>query len=233
MRIAVLSDIHSNLQALNKALSFIEGAEVNEIYCLGDIVGYGGNPNECVELIRRRAVKVVMGNHDVAAVNPKKADYFTKPGKIAAQWTNEVLSKENLDYLAGLPLIDNTPRCTLVHAGPSSPESWEYVLSIPIAEKQFSHFTTDICFIGHSHIPAICGEDLATFSFKTGQRFLINVGSLGQPRDGNPRLSFGLLDTEQWSYHNIRLEYDVDGAAGQIQEVGLPAILGKRLFQGV
>ena len=233
MRIAVFSDIHSNLQALHKALSFIEGAEVHEIYCLGDIVGYGGNPNECVDIIRQRAATVVIGNHDVAAVDPEKADYFTKPGKVAAQWTNKVLTKENLDYLACLPLVDSTDLFTIVHAGPSSPESWEYILSIPVAEKQFAHFTTKICFIGHSHIPAICGEDLSTFSFKEGLRFLINVGSLGQPRDGNPRLSFGLLDTDQWSYHNIRLEYDIDGAADQIQKVGLPSILGKRLYQGV
>ena len=233
MRIAIVSDIHSNLQALNKALSFIEGAEVNEIYCLGDIVGYGGNPNECVETIRDRAVKVVMGNHDVAAIDPDKADYFTRPGKIAAQWTHENLSHENLEYLATLPLVERTPKATLVHASPRSPESWEYVLSIPIAEKQFAHFQTEFCFIGHSHVPATCGEDLRTFSFKKGQRFLINVGSLGQPRDGNPRLSFGLLDTDQWSYHNVRLDYDIDGAADQIQKVGLPPILGKRLFQGV
>ena len=233
MRVAVLSDIHSNLQALTKALTFIDSAEVNEILCLGDIVGYGGNPNECVDLIRQRATKVVLGNHDLAAVDPEKADYFTKPGKIAAEWTHSVLTQDNLDYLAALPYLDSKDRATIAHASPNKPENWEYVLSIPVAEKQFTAFTTDLCFIGHSHVPAVCGEDLRTFSFKKGQRFLINVGSVGQPRDGNPRLSFGLLDTDQWSYHNVRLEYDINGAADQVQTVGLPPILGKRLFQGV
>ena len=233
MRIAIVSDIHSNLQALTKAFSFIDGAEVSEIYCLGDTVGYGGSPNECLELIRSRAKFTVLGNHDAAAVNPARADYFTKPGKIAAEWTNKVLSKENREFLEGLPYLQETGFATLAHASPRDPENWEYVLSIPIAEKQFKAFKTEVCFIGHSHVPALCGEDLRTFSFRKGQRFLINVGSLGQPRDGNPRLSFGLFDLDQWTYHNVRLEYDIEGAAAQINHVGLPSILGKRLFQGV
>jgi predicted phosphodiesterase len=233
MRIAILSDIHSNLQALAKALSFIDQAEVTHIYCLGDIVGYGGSPNECLELIRSRATLTVLGNHDAAAVDPSRADYFTKPGKIAAEWTNKVLRREHREFLEGLPYLQQSGRVTIAHASPSHPENWEYVLSIPIAERQFSAFTTDLCFIGHSHVPALCGEDLRTFSFRKGQRFLINVGSVGQPRDGNPRLSFGLFDVDQWTYHNVRLEYDIEGAAEQVNKAGLPSILGKRLFQGV
>jgi predicted phosphodiesterase len=233
MRIAVLSDIHSNLQALTRAFSFIEENAVDEIYCLGDIVGYGGNPNECVDLIRSRARHVVLGNHDHAAVEISEADYFTKPGKIAAEWTNKTLTKENRDYLASLPLVVKTDLCTLAHASPHQPENWTYVLSLPVAERQFKHFDTRLCFIGHSHVPVVCGEDLKTFAFRKGVRYLINVGSTGQPRDGNPRLSFGLFDTSVWSYHNIRLEYDAKGAAEQIDRVGLPSVLGKRLLQGI
>ena len=233
MRLAILSDIHSNLQALTTALKFIDDNGVDEIYCLGDIVGYGGNPNECVELVRARANLTVLGNHDRAAIDPSEADYFTKPGKIAAAWTHKTLTSENLAFLKSLPLITTTPLSTLAHASPQQPENWIYVLSLPVAERQFKHFSTKLCFIGHSHVPVVCGEDLKTFAFRKGVRYLINVGSTGQPRDGNPRLSFGLLDSDVWSYHNIRLEYDAESAAKQIEQVGLPSVLGKRLLQGI
>jgi predicted phosphodiesterase len=232
MRIAILSDIHSNIQALQKAFQFIDRSTVNQIYCLGDIVGYGANPNECVDLIRSRAALCVLGNHDLAALDPRHASYFTKPGRVAAEWTHTKLTKENSDYLASLPYTANTEHCTLVHASPAMPQEWEYINSVQKAEQQFCAFSTPICFIGHTHVPVLLGENLKTLVFKRGMRFLINVGSVGQPRDGNPQLSFGILDTELWSYRNIRLDYDIRGASQAIAENGLPSVLGKRLSQG-
>ena len=233
MKIALISDIHSNLQALLAALSDIDGRRIDQVYCLGDIVGYGGSPNECVDLVRQRASAVVLGNHDQAALKPSDGDYFTKPGKIAAEWTNKTLTDENRQFLAALPFTSEAGICTLVHASPQFPPAWQYVDSIDVARVQFAHFTTKICFIGHTHVPALCGEDLKTFKFKKNLRFLINVGSIGQPRDGNPHLSYGILDTDAWSYENIRIPYDIRGAAAAITSQGLPEVLAKRLSQGL
>ncbi|MBI5472712.1 MAG: metallophosphoesterase family protein [Ignavibacteriae bacterium] len=232
MRIAVISDIHSNEHALRKALSIIDKSAIDEIYCLGDIVGYGAFPNECIELIRQRAKHCVIGNHDVAAIDPTFADYFTKHGRIAVQWTHSTLTEKNLEFLKSLPYTVTTDLCTLAHSGPAEPEEFEYVQSLQSAAKQFSAFSTQLCFIGHTHIPTLCGENLKTFVLKNGMRFLINVGSVGQPRDGNPQLSFGIFDTTLWRYQNIRAEYDVEGASRAIHDRGLPPLLGKRLFQG-
>jgi diadenosine tetraphosphatase ApaH/serine/threonine PP2A family protein phosphatase len=233
MRIAIISDIHSNLEALTKALKVIEEKKVGLIYCLGDIVGYGASPNECVELIRENAAKVVMGNHDVAAIDPRHADYFTKPGKIAAEWTHKTLTKENLEFLKKLPYKSVEGPWTLVHSSPKNPQDWEYVLSLEIAREQFPHFKTPLCFIGHTHVPVVAGEDLKTFDFKKDMRFIVNVGSVGQPRDGNPKLSFGLFDTDEWIYENVRIDYDIKGAAEKIKSAGLPPVLAGRLFQGL
>ena len=229
----MISDIHSNLQALLAALSDIDGRGIDQVYCLGDIVGYGGSPNECVELIRQRAAVSVLGNHDQAALNPSDVNNFTKPGKLVSEWTNKTLTDENRRFLAALPFTAEIGICTLVHASPQFPPAWQYVDSMDAASAQFAHFTTELCFIGHTHVPALCGEDLKTFRFKKDIRFLINVGSIGQPRDGNPHLSYGILDTEAWSYENIRIPYDIRGAAKAITSQGLPAVLAKRLSRGL
>lgn len=233
MRIAILSDIHSNLQALLRAFSIIDELRTNAIYCLGDIVGYGANPNECTNLIRRRTTGCVLGNHDLAAIDTSHARYFSTPGKIAAEWTHTVLTKENRDYLASLPYVTELPLLTLVHASPAMPETWQYIMSLQDAAPQFDHFKTPLCFIGHTHVPFLCCEDLKTFRLEREMRTLINVGSVGQPRDGNPQLSFGFLDTDAWAYENIRAEYDIQSAAEAIIAQGLPRFLADRLFRGV
>ena len=233
MRISILSDIHSNYEALVKALSLADKLRVDEIYCLGDIVGYGGSPNECVNLIRQRASKCVLGNHDLAALDSSHAQHFTKHGKIGAEWTHKTLSRENLDYLSTLPYSIELELPTLVHANPAEPRDWGYIVSLEDARPQFAHFTTPLCFIGHSHVPFVCGEDLKTLYLKKDLRFIINVGSVGQPRDGNPQLSFGVLDTEAWTYENIRADYDIESAAHAIIDNGLPRFLAGRLFRGV
>jgi predicted phosphodiesterase len=232
MRIAILSDIHSNIQALQKAFQLIDRSNIDQIYCLGDVVGYGANPNECIEIIRARSADCVLGNHDLAALDPRHGSYFTKPGRVAAEWTHTKLTNENFDYLASLPHTAYGEHCTLVHASPAAPQEWEYITSVQKALPQFSAFSTPICFIGHTHVPSVLGENLKTLVVKRGMRFLINVGSVGQPRDGNPQLSFGILDTELWSYKNVRADYDIRGASQAITDNGLPSVLGKRLFQG-
>jgi diadenosine tetraphosphatase ApaH/serine/threonine PP2A family protein phosphatase len=232
MRVAIISDIHSNLQALTQALAAIDERGVDKIYCLGDIVGYGGNPNECVELVRRRSAICVLGNHELAALDSIQSEFFSRPGRIAIEWTRSVLTQENLAFLSSLPYRASAEVFTLAHASPLDPDQWQYVLSLQVAKLQFPAFSTQICFIGHTHVPAICGEDLKTFVLKNHKRFLINVGSVGQPRDGNPQLSFGLFDTDAWKYDNVRVNYDIDKAAMAIRSQGLPSTLAARLYQG-
>jgi predicted phosphodiesterase len=233
MRIAILSDIHSNLPALSKALSIIGHIGVDELYCLGDIVGYGAMANECVDLIRTHATRCVVGNHDLAAIDPSQSNLLPKPGRLAALWTNKILSRENTAYLSSLPFRIETKSVTLVHANPARPEEWAYVGTLDDAVPQFAHFRTPLCFIGHTHIPFVCGEDLKTFYLRKGIRSLVNVGSIGQPRDGNPQLSFGILDTDAWSFEAIRADYDIETAAQAIIKNGLPDILANRLFRGI
>ena len=239
MKLAILSDIHSNLQALEQALRLVGQLRVDEIYCLGDIVGYGGNPNECVALIRERCAKVVKGNHDLATVDLSHSAFHPEAAKTVNAWTFKVLTAENRRYLAWLPFRRVGFDCTFVHASPESPFDWEHVDSVESASRQFAHFSTPVCFVGHTHVPAIIKEDLQIYTLRRGvkfrseDKFLINVGSVGQPRDGNPQLSFGIIDTDAWKYENIRADYDVEGAADAIIRAGLPIILGERLAHGV
>ena len=233
MRIAILSDVHSNFEALVQAVAFMDESRIDELYCLGDIIGYGASPNECVALIRERAVHCVLGNHDLAAVEPSHAEFLNAPGKIAALWTNKVLTRENAEFLSNLPYTIENEQVTLVHASPAQPHQWQYILSLEDARPQLEYFHTPICFVGHTHVPSVCGEDLKTFTLNKQLKFLINVGSVGQPRDGDPRSSFGILDTEAWTYENIRVEYDVPGAAKKIIAAKLPKVLAERLSHGI
>ncbi|PIU45158.1 MAG: hypothetical protein COS95_05285 [Ignavibacteriales bacterium CG07_land_8_20_14_0_80_59_12] len=232
MPIAILSDIHSNLEALQEAMIYIEHAGVDEVVCLGDIVGYGPDPNECVDIIKSACSRVVKGNHDAAACGQLSLGCLNRPGRAAMEWTQETLTRENREYLASLPLIEKNGGTTFVHASPLKPEEWTYIDSPYEAAPAFEAFDTPVCTIGHTHVPGILSEDLATLVLKEGLRCLINVGSVGQPRDGNPRLSFGLLDVAKWKYENIRIDYKIGDVAKRIVERRLPGILAERLYDG-
>lgn len=241
MRIAIISDIHSNLPALEAALAKIDELNIERIHCLGDIVGYGPFPNECVDLVRERCLVVVKGNHDSGLLGETSIDGFNSLGKQAIKWTQKQITPDNLDYLRGLPLIHVKDDITLVHASPAQPDQWTYVFTMRSATESFSAFTTNLCFIGHTHVPVVIGEDMSINAYHKGEkasgqtqpRFLINVGSVGQPRDGNPNASFGTIDTETYEYELIRVEYDVEKTATSIVSAGLPNPLAKRLYQGV
>lgn len=233
MRTAIISDIHSNLEALEKALEIVEKKKIDEIICLGDLVGYGANPNECVELTRRRASCVLLGNHDQAAYDLSQTEHFNRHARTAAYWTNQTLTPENLEYLKGLSLQCVRDDLTFVHSSPKEPEQWEYVFSPYEAKSNFDFFQTRVCFIGHTHIPGIFPEDLKTQKIHKNNRYIINVGSVGQPRDGNWRLCFGIFDTSAWTYELIRSEYDVQTASEKIIAADLPRFLADRLLMGV
>ncbi len=229
MRIAIISDIHSNLTALMTALEAIDEQKVDEIYCLGDIVGYGAEPGPCVDLVRTHCTAAVRGNHDEAVALEMGIPVLPKNGQIAAVHNRAELTGSQIDYLANLPYKMKANDCTFVHSTPGNPELWMHVESYKIMQDQFQYFDTDVCFVGHTHVPGVQASKLGVFRVRPGARFIINVGSVGQPRDGDNRLAFGVFDTEEIKYESIRKEYDFRWAGSKIMEAGLPKQLADRL----
>ena len=233
MLVALVSDIHGNLHAFERALADIDTRGVDQIVCLGDIVGYGPDPEACVALARDRCDLTVLGNHDAAVALESGLDVLPKDGRVAALRHREWLSGDALDWLAARPLRIDRPEATYVHASPNHPEDWERLDSFPAVRAQFAAFDAPICFVGHSHKPAVASSSVGVFKVRPGHRFLVDVGSVGQPRDHDPRLSYGLYDTEAFSVETVRLHYDVARTAARVHERGLPDGLGARLRRGV
>jgi len=241
MKIALLSDIHSNLEAFQAVSESVAAHSVQEIIFLGDIVGYGAEPNECIELLRTLTGCVIAGNHDFAAVNKTDIRYFNPHAKEAILWTAQKLSADNARFLSALPLLENRHGCTLVHSTPMLPQLWDYVLTPAEAGVSFHNFFGQVCFIGHSHYPAAFIQDSSgaiTESFDTectlqdDLRYIINIGSVGQPRDGSPLSSYGLFDRESKKFRLIRVAYDIRSAQSKILAAGLPPFLASRLALG-
>ncbi len=228
MKYAVISDMHSNLEALTKVLGEIKTRNVNEIICLGDIVGYGANPDEVADLVRREARYVVRGNHDDALFDEITFSMINPYARAAIDYTRASLSADNYDWLRKIPMTERFADLLLVHASPSEPREWKYVFSEVDAQVELSSFDEMICLIGHTHVPVIFRKKIS----ETEVRELINVGSVGQPRDGDNRASFGIIDTGNYTYENIRIEYDYRAAANKIIAAGLPSFLAERLHKG-
>jgi predicted phosphodiesterase len=233
MKYAIISDIHSNLEALTKALEIIDQRSVDEIICLGDIVGYGANPNECIALTRQRCSAVIKGNHDEALLNESITTHFTIDARLAIVWTRKQISKENISYLRTLSLSIKKDDLLFVHASPCNPEQWKYIFEDKAASSIFQCFSESLCFIGHTHAPVIFSTAGQVRRITKGDRYLVNVGSVGQPRDRITDLSFGIFDTDTWLYENIRSHYDVETAVHKILNSELPPRLGHRLLMGV
>lgn len=233
MKYAIISDIHSNLEALQKALLIIDEKNVDEIICLGDVVGYGSNPNECVDIIRARCSAVVLGNHDAAALDPSLAHDFNPIAKRAVTWTADHLTDESRMFLSALPLVERRENVLFVHSSPNKPGEWDYILDSDDAFSALHHFEEKICFIGHTHIPGIFSQRGRAKSITAEEKYLVNVGSIGQPRDGNPMLAFGIFDSSTWEYELIRSEYAIQLAADKIYKAKLPEELGNRLMYGM
>lgn len=232
MRIAIISDIHSNLEALEKTLSLIKEQNIDEVICLGDIIGYGANPNECINLVRELTPHILLGNHDEAAIDLSKTEYFNPFARIAAEWTNKQLTEEHKEFIANLPFTIERNELLFVHSSPYQPDEWHYILSPADAQLNFSYFTQPLCFVGHSHVPGIFCEDIWIRDVVEGKKYIVNIGSVGQPRDNDWRLSFGIFDTATWQYENIRAEYDVNAASEKIRKAGLPKALAERILVG-
>jgi predicted phosphodiesterase len=242
MKVAIVSDIHSNRQAFEAVLEAVADSEASELWCLGDIVGYGADPDACVELARRHVAVCLAGNHDMAVVGELELDEFSRGASLAAQWTREVMTPENLDFLGELSPQGSEGPIGLYHASPRDPV-WEYVLSALLAELCLDVQPNRVCLIGHSHVASSfvrhegesatgepCREG-AELDISTGE-WLINPGSVGQPRDGDPRAAWLLLDLDGYAASYRRTVYDVAGAATAIKAARLPNSLAERLEYG-
>ncbi|HWI21068.1 MAG TPA: metallophosphoesterase family protein [Baekduia sp.] len=242
MKVAVISDVHGNRHALEAVLADAHDAKVGAVWCLGDLVGYGADPNDCVQLVLKSSDICLAGNHDLAVTGEISLDEFSAGAAIAARWTREVLREENLEALKQLEPSDKARGIGLFHASPRDP-IWEYVVSSLLAELCFTAATETISLIGHSHVALsfvkhegelATGEPRRnndTISLVEGQ-WLLNPGSVGQPRDNDPRAAWLLLDAENRTAQWRRVEYDVAGAQAAIRSARLPESLAERLEYG-
>jgi len=244
MRYAIIADIHANLAALTAVLDDVERrGGVKEVWCLGDVVGYGPDPHQCIELLRQRSHICVAGDHDWAAIGKLSLSKFNPDAATACRWTAQQLSPEDVDYLNSLSQVIEKGDFTLVHGSPREP-IWEYLVSVSSAKENFVYFRSQCCLVGHSHVPLIfryteAGECLfSPFSANIGlllseSRWIINPGGVGQPRDSDPRASYAILDSETRMARLYRVPYDISFTQVKMVKQNLPLRLVSRLSRGV
>lgn len=239
MRLAIFGDIHANLEALETVLYDAETQGCTHHVCIGDIVGYNANPHECCERIRDLDCPVVKGNHDEQASTDTSLDGFNPLAQEALQWTRDNLSQEDKEWLAEMRLVRQVRDFTIVHATLDTPHKWGYVFNQLDAEASFSYQHTSLCFFGHTHAPRLYIRDGAVISLpldkvtlEMGKKYFINVGSVGQPRDGDWRAAYAIYHTDSNFVELRRLEYDISTAQAKIHEAGLPPRLAERLALG-
>ena len=241
MRYIVFSDLHSNLEALNQFEKEIASISYDRLVCLGDIVGYGADPNLCIDWVRKNVDFTLAGNHDLAVVDKTDISYFNSYAIEACKWTQKILTAENRTFLDLLPMDKEENDVYWVHASPYQPARWHYIVSKKDAEKHFYSFDAPVCFVGHSHKPIILeqksdGEinnyvaDL--WNIEPENRYIFNDGSLGQPRDGNTRPMYILYDSDERTVEFKRFDYDFTQTQNKIIDNGLPAYLAERLSRG-
>jgi diadenosine tetraphosphatase ApaH/serine/threonine PP2A family protein phosphatase len=242
MRYAVLADIHANLAALEAVLEDIkEKGGVDELWCLGDIVGYGPDPSACIELLRKQHPVVIVGNHDLGAIGRLDLSYFNPAAAAACRWTAGRLRPPDIRYLESLPQSATKGDFYLVHGSPAEPVM-EYVTSTGIAAKNFSFFNTPYCLVGHTHVPLAFKQSGGACSSVVlsphiglvlgANRMIINPGGVGQPRDGDPRASYAIYDSEGGVFRLHRVSYDIDATQDKMIRAGLPMSLVSRLQEG-
>ncbi len=241
MRIVIVSDIHSNEPAMRAVLDALPPHD--HLWCLGDTIGYGPNPNECLAAMRDQAQYVLTGNHDLASLGAISLITFNRLARVANEWNNQQLDPDLRAYLEERPARLDLDEATLAHASPRDPV-WEYVLDDLTAFHNLAHFTTQICFIGHSHVPLIYAyhaDKITEFrqtvadeviELQSDSRYIINPGSVGQPRDNDPRAAFAVWDTDAGIVTFHRVEYDVAETQRRMREAKLPEPLADRLAYG-
>lgn len=243
MKYGIFSDVHGNQEAFGAVLRAMEEQKVDHYVFLGDIVGYGADAKACIrllrDLIKRTGCICVGGNHDHAVCGLSSYEDYSRPARAAVEWTKKALNAQEMDFLRQLPLVQEVDGFCAVHAGMDSPEKWGYVFDIDDADRNFQAFTQPLCFIGHSHKPIIftAADEVDwvvsdALQLKPGTRYIVNVGSVGQPRDSDPRACFAVYDSAAGTVHIRRVEYDIAAAQAKILQAGLPKILADRLALG-
>ena len=237
---AVLGDIHSNLDALNVVLEDCRSQGVTDFLCTGDVVVYNACPQECMDIIRELGCPVVVGNHDFYVASQQNLDDFNPAAAAVVEWTRRQLSEDELSWLRVLPFTRTQMGITLVHSTMDNPENFGYVFDNLQAEANFLNQKTPVCFHGHTHCPMIYEKsmngvfriDAQDFTLPMGRKYFINVGSVGQPRDGDPRATYVIFDPKERTVRYRRLAYDIEAAQERIRLAGLPERLAARLAVG-
>ncbi len=241
MKYALLSDIHGNLEALQAVLRDIESNQVEKIHCLGDVIGYGADPVACLDLVQQHCEVKLMGNHEFAAIGLSSTEHYNEAAQVATEWTRKQLTDHELDIINGFEIKHTIADVLLVHSSPYDPERWHYILTPASAAQAFANFDERICFFGHSHLPQIYMEQedglprcLVGHDFMPDDegRYLINVGSVGQPRDEDPRACYTIFDTEEGEVTYHRVEYDIERTQSKMAQASMPQMLISRLKLG-
>jgi predicted phosphodiesterase len=239
MRFAIIADIHGNLEALQVVLADIKEQKCTHYACLGDVVGYGPNPKECLDIIRGMNMPCVKGNHDEYCSVQQATDGFNPAAAEAVLWTRNQLTEDDKQWLRDLKYVRMVTSFTIVHATLDGPQRWGYVFDKLAAAASFTYQNTAMCFFGHTHVPVafmrdsmVRGGTYSKFKTEAGKKYFINVGAVGQPRDGNPKASYVVYDVHEGTIEIRRLDYDIPAVQAKIRAAGLPERLAERLAYG-
>jgi len=239
MRYAVIADIHANLEALEVVLADTKEQKCTHYCCVGDVVGYNANPKECLDIVRSMGMPVVKGNHDEYCSSEDDLEGFNPHAAEAVNWTRKQLNKEDRQWLRDLKYVRLVASFSMVHATLDGPQRWGYVFDKLAAAASFTYQNTAVCFFGHTHVPVafvrdsmVRGGTYSKFRVEPGKKYFVNVGAVGQPRDGNPKAGYVVYDLDEGSIELRRLDYDIPRAQRKITEAGLPQRLADRLALG-
>ncbi len=239
MKYAIIADIHSNLEALEAVLDDIKAQKCDQIVCLGDVVGYNANPKECLKIVQELNIPCVKGNHDEYCSIDEPMDGFNPHAADAIAWTRQQLSEDDKKWLRELKYIRLVGSFTMVHATLDAPQRWGYVFDKLMAAASFTYQHTNVCFFGHTHVPlafirdsVVRGGTYSKFKVEPGKKYFVNVVSVGQPRDNNPKAGYVIYDLDEMTIELRRVDYDIKKAQAKILAAGLPRRLADRLAVG-
>jgi len=239
MRYAVIADIHANLEALEVVLNDAKAQQCTHYCCVGDVVGYNANPKECLDIVRSMGMPVVKGNHDEYCSTEENLEGFNPHAAEAVSWTRKQLNPDDRKWLREFKYIRLVASFTMVHATLDGPQRWGYVFDRLAAAASFTYQNTAVCFFGHTHVPlafvrdsVVRGGTYSKFRVEPGKKYFVNVGAVGQPRDGNPKAGYVVYDLNESTIELRRLDYDIPKAQKKIMEAGLPQRLADRLAVG-
>src|SRR5262245_33776089 len=239
MKFAIIADIHANLEAFQVVLNDTKEQKCTHYACVGDVVGYGASPKECLKIVRDMGMPCVKGNHDEYCSIDEQLDGFKAQASKAVNWTRRQLSDDDRQWLRDLKYMRMVTSFTLVHATLDGPQRWGYVFDKLAAAASFTYQNTAVCFFGHTHVPVafmrdsvVRGGTYSKFKVEQGKKYFVNVGAVGQPRDNNPKAAYVVYDVHEGTIELRRLEYDIGSAQKKILAAGLPERLAERLAYG-